>query len=159
MQSCFPTSPAKSCAQCLDSLTSHVVTMLLVTWQLVTSLLVGPRTGFYHPRTIFSNCWPAQPTPEKPRKYCIYAMIVAYVASQGSHWLPVKLSGHPRAAKLMFKASKMLVRGSKLVLGQPSQPLKKHANTSYVLCLCHLQLARVPIGSQRRSQGNPEQQN
>ena len=46
LQSRFPTSPTKSCAQCLDSLTSHVVTMLLVTWQLVTMLLVGPGTGF-----------------------------------------------------------------------------------------------------------------
>ena len=86
-------------------------------------------------------------------------MFVPYTASQGRHGLPVELPGHPRAAKLMFKASKMLVRGSKLVLGQPNQPLKNHANTEYVLCLCHLQLARVPIGSQRRSQGTPEQQN
>ena len=86
-------------------------------------------------------------------------MFVPYTASQGSHWLPGELPGYPRAAKLMFKAFKMLVRGSKLVLGQPSQPLKKHANTSYVLCLCHLQLAKVPIGSQRKSQGTPEQQN
>ena len=69
--------------------------------------------------------WPAQPTPEKPCKYCIYAMFVPYTASQGSHWLPVELPGHPRAGKFMFKASKMLVRSSKLVLGQPSQPLKK----------------------------------
>ena len=58
-------------------------------------------------------------------------MFVPYTASQGSHWLPVELPGHPRAAKLMFKASKMLVRGSKLVLGQPSQPLENRANIEY----------------------------
>ena len=65
----------------------------------------------------------------------------------GQPFAPSGAPRYPRAAKFMFKASKMLVRGSKLVLGQPSQPLKNHANTSYVLCLCHLQLARVPNGS------------
>ena len=58
-------------------------------------------------------------------------MIVAYIATQGSHWLPVELPGLPRAAKLMFQASKMLVRGSKLVLGQPRQPLENRASIEY----------------------------
>ena len=51
-------------------------------------------------------------------------MFVPYTASQGSHWLTVELPGPPRAAKLMFKASKMLVRGFKLVLGQTGNPLE-----------------------------------
>ena len=51
-------------------------------------------------------------------------MFVPYAASQGNHWLTVELQGPPRAAKLMFKASKMLVRGFKLVLGQSGKPLE-----------------------------------
>ena len=86
-------------------------------------------------------------------------MFAPYTASQGSHWLPVELPGHPRAAKLIFKASKKLVRGTNMVLGQSSHPLKNCANTQYIAFLCHFQPARIAIGSQRRSQDTPDQQN
>ena len=64
----------------------------------------------------------AQPPPEKPCKYSIYVVFVPCAVSQGSYWFPTQVPGHPRAAKLMFKASKMLVRGFKLVLGQTGNP-------------------------------------